>query len=78
MTKCERFCNGHCTTSDCPNIQCDMADDEYGYGIAEDMGLKRIKCGDCYYDDKRCTCEDCYLRGGEYCPNVGSDDDAAD
>ena len=69
--KCECFCNGHCSTSDCPNIQCDMADDKWGFGIASDMGLERIRCSDCVYADKRCTCDDCYFKGGKECPENG-------
>lgn len=69
--KCEHFCNWHCCTSDCPNIQCDMADDKWGFGIAEDMGLERIRCSDCVYADKRCDCDDCYFKGGEECPENG-------
>jgi len=51
------FFNAHCCTSDCPNIQFDIADQRYGYGIAEDMGLKRISCKECYY--YTCKCENC-------------------
>lgn len=69
--KCEHFCNGHCCTSDCPNIQCDMADDKWGFGIAEDMGLERIRCSDCVYYDKRCDCDDCYFNGSAECPENG-------
>lgn len=66
--KCEHFCNGHCCTSDCPNIQCDMADEKWGFGIASDMGLERIRCSDCVYYDKRCDCDDCYFKGVKECP----------
>lgn len=69
--KCERFCNYHCSTDDCPDIQCDAADEMWGGGIAEDMGLCRIECRDCLYADKRCTCKDCYFMGSEECPETG-------
>jgi len=69
--KCERFCNYHCTTNDCPNIQSDIAVERYGDGIAEDMGFYRVKCKDCIYNDKRCTCDDCYFKGGEECLEGG-------
>lgn len=69
--KCEHFCNYHCCTSDCPHIQCDACDEYWGNGIAEDIGLERIKCSECQYYDKRCTCEDCYFKGSEECPEYG-------
>lgn len=69
--KCDRFCNEHCVTSDCPNIQCDMADDKWGFGIAEDMGLERIRCCDCVYQDRHCGCDDCCFRGSSECPESG-------
>ena len=73
---CEHFCNYHCSTSDCPDIQCDMADNKWGYGIAEDMGLERIDCKDCAYNDKHCTCEDCYFKDSSDCPECGGDENA--
>lgn len=68
MEKCENFCNAHCCTSDCPHIQYDAADEMWGYGIADDMGLERVRCKDCLYADKRCTCKDCYFQGSNECP----------
>ena len=50
------FTNYHCSY-DCPNIEIDICDDKYGYGIADDMGLKRIKCSECGYNTGEC--EDC-------------------
>lgn len=72
--KCEQFCNYHCSTDDCPNIQYDAADQYWGFGIADDIGLERIKCRDCLYADKRCTCEDCYFMGSEECPETGKEE----
>lgn len=43
------FVNAHCSI-DCPNFQFDIADERYGYGIAEDMGLERISCKECFYN----------------------------
>lgn len=45
--------NEHCITSDCPNIAADIADERFGYGIADDMGLVRIACKDCPYNEKK-------------------------
>lgn len=70
--KCECFCNYHCSTNDCPNIQGDIATERYGDGIAEDMGLYRVECKDCIYSDKRCTCDDCYFKGSAECPKEGA------
>ena len=66
---CEHFCNYHCCTTDCPNIQYESIDQKYGYGIADDMGLERISCKNCKYNIKNCTCEDCYFLGGDKCKN---------
>lgn len=76
--KCERFCNGHCSSSDCPNIQYDMVNDKWGYGIAEDIGLERVRCSECCYNDNHCTCNDCYFQGGKDCLKFGGDNNAAD
>lgn len=68
--KCEHFCNYHCSTSDCPNIQCDFIEGYYDIPCS-DAGYERIMCRDCRYADKRCTCDDCYFKGGEECPENG-------
>lgn len=68
IMKCEHFCNYHCSTSDCPNIQYEAANEYWGYGIADDMGLERIRCSECQYADKHRTCEDCYFKGSPECP----------
>lgn len=60
--------NRHCISSDCPNIQCDMCDDKWGYGIAEDIGLSRIKCSECDY--RRGDCDDCIIKGTPPCPEA--------
>lgn len=52
MSKSKRqecFVNGHCCY-DCPNFDIQTADERYGYGIAEDMGLEEIECKDCFYN----------------------------
>lgn len=61
------FCNYHCSTNDCPNIQYDMADDKWGYGIADDMGLERQSCKTCGYETYEC--KDCFDNGTDRCPN---------
>ena len=45
----EYFVNGHCCC-DCPNFEIQTADERYGYGIAEDMGLEEVECRDCHYN----------------------------
>lgn len=47
MTVKQCFTNYHCTCGDCPNAQYDIADDRYGFGIAEDMELEKISCKEC-------------------------------
>lgn len=68
MKKCGYFCNVHCTNSDCPNIQYDEVENIWGAGIAEDMGMERVKCGECYYTDRRCGCDDCLFYDSMDCP----------
>lgn len=58
---CPYFCNYHCITRDCPNIQVDEIDEKYGFGIADDMGIKRTSCKKCEWNDKNCSCKDCYF-----------------
>ena len=66
------FTAGACSGSECPNIQYDSIDEKYGYGIADDMGLERIKCKDCKYNTGKC--EDCIFHGNpDYCPEVSDD-----
>ena len=77
MKKCERFCNGHCCTSDCPNIRCDEFEEYYDIP-ASDAGYERVECKDCIYDDQHCDCNDCYLMGGEYCPKSGGDENGCE
>ena len=73
--KCENFCNYHCCTSACPDIQCDEFEEWYGIP-ASDSGLERIDCKDCIYNEKNCDCDDCYLQGSEYCPEFGGTENA--
>ena len=63
------FTNYHCTCEDCPNITAELADDRWGCGIADDMGLHKIQCSDCNYS-KCNTCKDCYFDGSPECPKV--------
>ena len=59
------FTNAHCC-DDCPNCQIDEIDNKYGYGIADDMGLKKIDCKKCQYNTNRC--EDCLFQNCKECP----------
>ena len=59
------FVNLHCS-SDCPNAEYEMADDKYGFEIADDMGLEQISCKQCRYNTGRC--EDCLLEHSKECP----------
>lgn len=71
--KCDMFCNYHCSTDDCPNIQYDSVEQYWGFGIAADIGLHRIRCRDCIYYDKRCSCGDCYFYDTMECPKTGKE-----
>lgn len=71
--KCDKFCNYHCCTSDCPNIQYEECDAKWGDGIADDIGMERVKCKDCVYSDKHCGCDDCYFQGSKECPETGGE-----
>lgn len=68
-TKCKHFCNYHCSTSDCPNIQCDMFEEKYDLPSSE-IGLERTACKYCQYNDKNFTCDDCLFKGSMYCPET--------
>lgn len=65
MTVNQCFTSYHCTCGDCPNAQYDSVDDRYGYGIADDMGLKEISCKECYHYTGKC--EDCLFFNGSEC-----------
>ena len=39
---CKNYCGLACIDGSCPNAQYEAADERYGYGIAEDMGRKRL------------------------------------
>lgn len=59
------FVNAHCSC-DCPNAEYEMADDRYGFGIADDMGLEKINCKQCCYNTGKC--EDCLFIHSKDCP----------
>ena len=67
MSKKKCFVNFHCSY-DCPNFTIDIANNRYGYGIAEDMGFKRIRCKECYYNTGKC--EDCLFFNGSECAKM--------
>lgn len=61
------FTPSECCTDYCPNIQYDIVDQTWGYGIADDCGLEKIKCKDCFFMTYRC--EDCMFQYyTENCP----------
>lgn len=60
------FVNGHCAY-DCPNNAVDYINDKYGFGIADDMEFREIKCSDCRYESGEC--EDCLFALTEHCPS---------
>ena len=64
------FVNAHCSI-DCPNFQFDIANERYGYGIAEDMGLERISCKECYYNTTG-KCDDCLFFNDPECAEYGA------
>lgn len=59
------FCADQCFNGECPNAQYEAADERWGYGIADDMGLGKIKCMQCIYNTGKC--EDCSFEDTEYC-----------
>lgn len=65
MKRKQCFVNSHCSL-DCPNAEYEMADDRYGFGIADDMGLEKVSCKQCRYNTGRC--EDCLLEHSKECP----------
>lgn len=65
MKRKDCFTSAACYDSRCPNIEYEMADNRWGYGIAEDMGLEKIKCKDCVYHTGEC--KDCTFFNTEYC-----------
>ncbi|MCQ2434693.1 MAG: hypothetical protein MJ062_05600 [Oscillospiraceae bacterium] len=69
--KCDKFCNYHCSY-DCPNFAVDAFEDKYDLPASE-IGLERIKCKDCQYFDKNCTCDDCYFQYSKDCPENEKD-----
>lgn len=69
-TKCENFCNAHCAF-DCPNAAIDEWESRFDLDAGRELGVARIKCGDCEYRDADCTCGDCYFQNSKECPKVG-------
>ena len=65
MSKLYCFENKHCF-GDCPNILADMADERFGYGIADDMGYQRIDCKNCDYNTGKCS--NCLFEYTKDCP----------
>ena len=65
------FTCGHCCTDACPNIQYDACEQYWGYGIAEDCGLERVKCSKCYLNSGEC--EDCLFQHSKDCPQCGEE-----
>jgi hypothetical protein len=63
---CWAFTNYHSRLMDCPNIQYESCDEKWGCGIADDCGMKRIKCNDCHWNTFEC--KDCYFEGSSECP----------
>ena len=70
--ECPSYANHHCIT-DCPNIQVDMCDDKWGYGVADDIGLHRVRCKDCDYV-RIIDCDACMFQGSILCPDLQNDD----
>lgn len=65
--KCEYFCNAHCSYH-CPNASLEGACDYWDLDPS-DFGMEYISCRECLYNDKFCSCDDCYFMGNkEYCP----------
>lgn len=59
------FCAASCIDGSCPNAQYEAAEEKWGGGIAEDMGLERISCIKCGWNTRKC--EDCIFQNSEYC-----------
>lgn len=74
--KCEHFCNAHCSF-DCPDAAVEAFERRYDIP-ASDAGYERIDCRDCRYNDKYCTCDDCYFKGSPHCLEKGAVMDALD
>lgn len=62
---CEFFCNAHCCF-DCPNAAIEAFENKFDIP-ASDAGYEYIKCSECCYNVKFCSCDDCYLLGSEFC-----------
>lgn len=73
MKRKQCFVNYHCSNGDCPNTEHEMADDRYGYGTADDMGLEKISCKQCRYNTGRC--EDCLFEHSKDCHEYKESED---
>lgn len=62
---CPKFCNGNCSYR-CPNATIEAYDEKWGGPAAEDMGLEKVECKDCYLNEERC--DYCYFQNTEECP----------
>ena len=65
---CENFCNAHCSF-DCPNAAIEAFENKYDIP-ASDAGYEYIKCSECSYNVKFCSCDDCYFLGSKYCKEI--------
>ncbi len=72
MKRKQCFVNSHCSL-DCPNAEYEMADDRYGFGIADDMGLEKVSCKQCRYNTGRC--EECLFVNSKDCPEYKESED---
>lgn len=60
----ECFVNRHCCF-DCPNFRVDEFEEFYDLPASE-IGLERIKCKDCYFENG--DCKNCLFEGYPECP----------
>ena len=65
------FSSFHCSY-DCPNFQIDIVNERYGYGIADDIGLEKINCNDCFYNSFEC--KDCIFEHSVDCSDFDQND----
>ncbi len=58
MKYCKAYCGAACIDGhSCSKAQYESVGEEYGYDLAEDMGLERTTCRNCWHYK---GCEDCY------------------
>ena len=63
MKRNKCFVNGHCAY-DCPNFEIDTLEDYWDLP-AQEAGLERIKCKECYLNTF--DCEDCLFQNTDMC-----------